>query len=80
MIPRQVLDDDPQETRRRTGLAPLQSEFFGIAAYAATGGFQPFGLPRCAIAWLCRAEALLPGFIRRFAGLRALFVFERTRP
>ncbi|MGH7013220.1 MAG: methyltransferase domain-containing protein [Stellaceae bacterium] len=60
------------------GLRLERAEFFGIVAYAATGGFQRVGLPRRAIAALCRLEAQLPAALRRLAGLRALFVLERV--
>ena len=77
MIPRLLFTaTDPQLAA--VGLRLQRIEFFGIAAYAATGGFQRFGLPRWAIAALCGAEAPLPAALRRFAGLRALFVLERT--
>lgn len=50
---------------------------FGILAYAATGGFQPFGLPWFAVDGLRRFERALPRAVHRIAGLRALFVLER---
>lgn len=60
--------------------APLRLAYcqpFGIAAYAATGGFKEIGLPWPVIDALCRIEALLPDEIHRVAALRALFVLER---
>lgn len=78
MIPR-LLFAAADSRLAQVGLTLRRAEFFGIAAYAATGGFQPFGLPRWAIAALCRMEVSLPSALRRFAGLRALFVLERAR-
>lgn len=77
MIPR-LLFAAADSRLAQVGLMLRRAEFFGIAAYAATGGFQPFGLPRRAIAALCRMEAPLPAALRRFAGLRVLFVLERA--
>lgn len=50
---------------------------FGILAYAATGGFQPIGLPWFVIDGLRRFERALPRAAHRLAGLRVLFVVER---
>lgn len=77
MIPWTLLAERRDELAVHAPLRLAYVEPFGVAAYAATGGFQKIGLPWPAIDILRRAEALLPDAVHRFAGLRALFVLER---
>ncbi len=77
MVPWTLLEARVDELARHAPLRLARCEPFGVAAYAATGGFQDIGLPWPIIDGLRRFEALLPAGLRRFAGLRALFVLER---
>lgn len=77
IIPWTVLFARQRELIDHAPLVVRRCEPFGILAYAATGGFQPFGLPWFAIDGLRRFERVLPRAVHRLAGLRALFVVER---
>ena len=76
-IPRTLLHTRQGELSAHAPLALRRCTAFGIVAYAATGGFQSFGLPWPLIDGLARIERLLPQPLHRVAGLRALFVVER---
>lgn len=77
MIPWTVLHARQAELRGHAPLVVRRCVPFGILAYAATGGFQPMGLPWFAIDGLRRVERILPQAVHRVAALRALFVLER---
>lgn len=77
IIPWTVLSARQSELIGHAPLAVRRCEPFGILAYAATGGFQSFGLPWPVIDGLRRAERILPRAVHRWAALRALFVVER---
>ena len=77
MIPWTLLFARQGELIDHAPLAVRRCEPFGILAYAATGGFQPFGLPWFVIDGLQRFERVLPRIVHRAAALRVLFVVER---
>jgi hypothetical protein len=77
-IPRDLLWRRRRELPAQTGLTLRRAVPFGALSYAATGGFQPIGLPRAIIDLLCRAERLMPTSPMRLMALRSLFVLERA--
>jgi hypothetical protein len=77
-IPRDLLWRRRRELPERTGLTLRCAVPFGALSYAATGGFQSIGLPRAAVAMLCRLERIVPTAPMRIFALRSLFVLERT--
>jgi SAM-dependent methyltransferase len=78
IIPWAVLFAGREDMRAHAPLAIRRCVAFGILSYAATGGFQRFGLPWLAVDALRRFERALPQAVHRFAALRALFVLERV--
>lgn len=77
IIPWTVLNARQRELIDHAPLAVRRCQPFAILAYAATGGFQSFGMPWPVIDALRRIERLLPQAVHRFAALRVLFVVER---
>jgi hypothetical protein len=80
MVPWTLFADRLSELSAHAPLALKHCEPFGIAAYAATGGFQSVGLPWPIVDGLRRFERILPTAVHRMMALRALFVLERQSP
>lgn len=79
LIPWTLLHARCGELASHAPLALRRYSCFGIVAYAATGGFQRFGMPWAAVAALSGIEQVLPQAVHRLAALRALFVLEKLQ-
>lgn len=77
-IPKTYFHDHAKALEARTGLRTIKLETFSLLGFIATGGFQPWSLPKPLARMMIAAERLPPQFFWRQAGLKVAIVAEKV--